>query len=218
MLPLFGRAGKKPSATVAAVAVGLNDEWCIPSDQELFGTRPSEVTESYALETVIEVSNESSSTNTTSFQSLNEEEGMFTNITDDTFAVMNNETTIVTSMEELEIIDTNEHIALATESNVSIANIDMDMDMDMNSVLKKLNDLERKFEELNSKITEFEKLRSQKGNNTDSNATVFVNEFVCMIQELMKSGLSYQQGVIGKFIDELDGMFDIDLSNFDPFK
>ena len=79
MLPLFGRTGgRKPSATVAAVAVGLNDEWCIPSDQELFGTRPSEVTESYVLETVNEVSNESSSTNTSSFQSLNEEEGMFT--------------------------------------------------------------------------------------------------------------------------------------------
>lgn len=216
MLPLFGRTGgRKPSATVAAVAVGLNDEWCIPSDQELFGTRSSEVTESYVLETVKEVSNESSSTNTSSFQSLNEEEGMF-NITDDTFAVMNSETTIVTSMEELEIIDTlvetAEHIDLPTESNVDISNIDM------NSVLKKLNDLERKFEELNSKITEFEKLRSQKGNYADSNATVFVNEFICMIQELMKSGLSYQQGIIGKFIDELDGMFDIDLSNFDPFK
>ena len=217
MLPLFGRTGRKPTASIV-----LNDEWCIPTDCELFGksSKPDEV----VLETVNEVSNESTSTGSTStsssatsFQSMNdnsvmiEEEVIFSNITDDTFSVMNNETTIVHAIEELEIIDDSSE---EKEENSQV----MMSSVDMNSVLIKISELERKYEELNSKITEFEKMRSQKGNNADSNATVFVNELLSMIQEIMKNGLSYQQGVLGKFMDELDGMFDIDFSNFDPLK
>lgn len=213
MLPLFGRTGR-PAATSAIV---LNDEWCVPTDQEIFGR--SSRTDEAVLETVNEVSNETTTSTgaTTSFQSMNEttdtadSEGMFSNITtvlgEDTFSIMNYETTIVTAIEDLEIIE-----ADSTEEPSCV------IEIDMNSVLIKIRDLERKFEELNSKVTEYENMRSQKGNCADFNATSFGNEFLGMMQELMKNGMAYQQGVLGKFIDELDGMFDIDLGDFDPFK
>lgn len=214
MLPLFGRTGRH----AATSAIVLNDEWCIPTDQEIFG-RSSRTVEA-VLETVNEVSNETTTSTgaTTSFQSMNEttdtaadSEVMFSNITtvlgEDTFSIMNYETTIVTAMEDLEIIE-----ADSTEEPSCV------IEIDMNSVLIKIRDLERKFEELNSKVTEYEKMRSQKGNYADFNATSFGNEFLGMMQELMKNGMAYQQGVLGKFIDELDGMFDIDFSDFDPFK
>lgn len=218
MLPLFGRIGIKVPTVVT-----LNDEWCIPTDQEIFGR--SRKIEEVVLETVNEVSNEtatneSNSTGATkSFQSMNEitmmddGEGVFSNITtadgEDTFSIMNYETTIVNAIEDLEIVDDS---CAEKSSNV--------IEIDMNSVLIKLRDLERKYEELNSKVAECEDMRTRKGNYADSTVPSFGNEFICMIQELMKNGMACQQGVIGKFIDELDGILDIDIdfTDIDPFK
>ena len=218
MLPLFGRTGRK--TTAAAI---INDEWCIPSDQELFGR--SSRTNDVVLETVNEVSNENNSTIsttgvTTSFQSMNDTtvmvdgEVMFSNITtvdgEDTFSIMNNETTIVNAMEDLEIIEDDGALETEVISNA--------MDVDLNLVLMKIRELERKYEVLHSRLTEYENSSSQKAINVDSTTTIFANEFLGILQDLMRNGIAYQQGVLGKFIDEIDGMFDINFSNFDPFK
>ena len=38
------------------------------------------------------------------------------------------------------------------------------------------------------------------------------------MHEMMKTGLTFQQKMIGKLCDEFDEMFEIDFKNFDPFK
>lgn len=211
MLPLFGRTVKKPSPSI-----GFNDEWLIPTDQEIFGG--SSRSDETILETLNEVSNEnvinspSLSNEMRSLQSISdmsvivdgidESEEIISNITTNTFAIMNNETTIVNSMEELELIE-NDELKMVS--------------FDLNAVLSRIKELERKCDELGMKIAKIEKILSEKG-NSEFNATMFVNEFGCMIQDLMKNGLAFQQGIIGKLIDELDGIFDFDAKNFDPFK
>ena len=141
-------------------------------------------------------------------------EVMFSNITtvdgEDTFSIMNNETTIVNAMEDLEIIEDDGALETEVISNA--------MDVDLNLVLMKIRELERKYEVLHSRLTEYENSSSQKAINVDSTTTIFANEFLGILQDLMRNGIAYQQGVLGKFIDEIDGMFDINFSNFDPFK
>lgn len=232
MLPLFGRARK---AATAEIPMGtINDEWCIPSDQELYGrTRADKMkleavlnSEANKDESISTVSNiavlddiptvgytttsvvsavDDVVCNSESFQyvepnigdsdliNVSESEINFSN---DTFSIMNNETTIVENV----VIDESFPSQYAFKT-----------------VLERLVALERKFEDLNIKVTKMEE-SAQKGNSSDSNASIFVNEFVGFMQEVMKSGLSYQQQVLGIFIDELDGMFDFDFNNFDPLK
>lgn len=232
MLPLFGRTRKTAAAAAVINVEAINDEWCVPSDQELYGRSK---TEQVKLETVTETEivpdksidtfvvtddtqNDMDTTedidtnvdngNSVSFQSVNngeadvvmvESEITFSSIADDTFSIMNNETSILSVSESL---DTHFPSQFAFKT-----------------VLERLVALERKYEELNEKCTKMEQEQcDQKGNQNDSNSSIFVNEFIDLMQNVMKSGLDYQQRILGKFIDELDGMFDIDFTNFDPLK
>lgn len=215
------------------------DEWCVPSDNELYGrskagksaitdhekdekediTAVSDNTPVNDIKTVSDITtvsdimlvNTAALTivddvpgNSDSFQSLNNVEAddevvimneSEINFSNETFSIMNNDTTIV---------DTS-----------AVHDASFPTDCAFKTVLERLVALERKYEDLNSKITKMEE-GSQKGNSSDSNASIFVNEFIDFMQDVMKTGLSYQQQFLGKFIDELDGMFDFDMTDFDP--
>lgn len=227
MLPLFGRSRKTAAAEITIETI--NDEWCIPSDQELYGKSKAE---KMKLETVLksetnkdegtsDVSNitalgdittvsyittvDNVVCNSESFQHvesdicdsdvviMNDSEIVFSN---DTFSIINNETTVVENVVINESFPS--HYAFKT-------------------VLERLVALERKFEDLNIKATKMEE-NAQERNSSDSNASIFANEFVEFMQDVMKSGLSYQQQILGIFIDELDGIFDFDFNDFDPLK
>lgn len=235
MLPLFGRT-RKAVANVPLEAV--DDEWFVPSDQELYGIQgkmrldndkvesdpvknvniTTEMTFDTAQNfdnTTESVKNFNISTDTvdindlevsetvadnlivddTTFQSMNNESEC-TFSTDDAFSIMNNETTIIS----------------CPGANSSFPTSDA-----FKTVLERLVDLERKFEALNNKVTIMEQ-EAQKGIRRDSKPSIFGSDFIEFMQEVMKSGLDYQQRVLGKFMDELDGLFNIDLTNFDPFK
>lgn len=229
MLPLFGRTKR---AVVNILSEAVDDEWCVPSDQELYGSqgKQGKVRDDHAgvlsdtdniatanitaatSDTVnitidnldITADNLSDNLNIAAivddatFQSMNNESDCtFSNDNDDTFSIMNNETTIISCP----VVNTSADISFPTSDAFK-------------TVLERLVDLERKYEELNMKVTNMEQ-DSQKGNSKQS---IFGNDFIEFMQEVMKSGLDYQQRFLGKFIDELDGMFDIDFTNFDPFK
>lgn len=225
MLPLFGRTRKAPADIQME---SINDEWCIPNDQEIYG-RPKitthinemvisdcELSESEAEATVdISVSGVTGVASL-SFQSLNngeadvvtvESEINFSSIVDDTFSIMNNETTVIESCDKIMVNDT------TIESTVESF---MPSSCDLKTILERLVALERKYEELNIKVTKMEQ-EHPKRKSSDSNPSIFVNDFINFMQDVMKSGLSYQQRVLNKFIDELE-TFEIDFSNFDPWK
>ena len=130
---------------------------------------------------------------------------------DETFSVMDEQ--------ECELID-----EIANVDSVEIEVIDSEIE-DFNesavdSLLIRISEMERKIEVLYSKVTKLE-LSTQIGNNNatcDSNSSIFVNEIINVVQDVMKTGISYQQKVVGKFIDEFDEMFDFDFNDFDPLK
>lgn len=227
MLPLFGRTRKAAAAEIPME--NINDEWCIPSDQELYGRskaekmkieagEKAEMIENRDIETisdmkiVSDITNAENITNVTgnvtcdsvSFQSMNNDQAddvvimseSEINFSNYTFSIMNNETTIVDTV---------------------VINENFPTECAFKTVLERLVTLERKFEDLNIKVTKMEE-DAQKGNSSDSNASIFVNEFVGFMQDVMKSGLSYQQRVLGKFIDELDTMFEFDFTDFAPLQ
>lgn len=232
MLPLFGRRRK---TAVVEIPMESIDEWCIPSDNEMYGRSKVEksvitdhetdkkedikaisdikvvgdttaVNDITTISDIMSVSTADATVVHDSFQSLNNvevddevvimnESEINFNFSNETFSIMNNETTIV---------DTS-----------AVHDTSFPTDNAFKTVLERLVTLERKYEELNNKVTKMEE-DAQKENSSDSNASIFVNEFIGFMQDVMKSGLSYQQQFMGKFIDELDGMFDFDLNDFDP--
>lgn len=218
MLPLFGRTRKAPADIQME---SINDEWCIPSDQEIYGrskitTDNSEIvisdvelSESEAEATVDSCASGVTGVNSLSFQSLNNGEADVVtveseiNFSDDTFSIMNNETTVIESCDKIIVNET------TIESNVPCS-------CDLKTVLERLVALERKYEELNIKVTKMEQ-EHPKRKFSDSDPSIFVNDFINFMQDVMKSGLSYQQRVLNKFIDEIE-TFEIDFSNFDPWK
>ena len=232
MLPLFGRTRKTAALDIPMETI--NDEWCIPSDQELYGRSKAEkmkletvlksgantvedmaaASNTKALSDIATLSYITTSTvtaiddvvcNSESFQYVEPDIGdsdvvimseSEINFSNDTFSIMNNETTIVENV---------------------VINECFPSQYAFKTVLERLVTLERKFEELHIKVTKMEG-NAKNGHSSDSNASIFVNEFVGFMQDVMKSGLSYQQQVLGKFIDEIDGMFDFDFNEFDPLK
>lgn len=202
MLPLFGRTRKTPNIS------GFNEEWVVPSEQELYGRSKNEPIETVQLKTVEEESNEVDSVEqmTTNncdcdiiLSDITTKDGE--SFADETFSVIEpdlQEADVIVDSIEIEVIDDD---SLPPKDNLE-------------SIMARLTILERKFEEINAKISKMGSASS----NCDSNQSIFVNEFVNAIQDLMKTGMSYQQKIVGTFIEELDQMFDIDIRDFDPFK
>lgn len=218
MLPLFGTIRKYPiTQHNNEISVDLVDDWCVPTDQELYGGRfeSENENETVLMESVTDSieENEVITELWGSFESLNETEPeiMFSRITDnETFSLMNTETTIVNDSD------------LNDSSEFEFKNEDIDVDddavvIDFIAVLKRLEVLERKYDDMNSLITKFEE-SSKFGINSNSNPSTFVTHFIGIMQEMMKNGISYQRDVLGKLCDEIDEMFAIDFTNFDPFK
>lgn len=216
MLPLFGRTGRKPSP-----AIKLNDEWCIPSDQEIFGR--SLICDEIPFLALNDVSNEtiinspSLSNDTESFQSMNGADDCEEIISVDTFATMNNETTIVNAMEELEIMETDDESKEVKAAEDNADNAYDDLLEKLETILLRVKQMEKICDDLERKISKLENDNSKKG-CSEFNAHIFVKEFGRMIQDLMENGMAFQQTIVGNLIDEIDGIFDIDFKNFDPFK
>ncbi len=222
MLPLFGRTRKE-----VPTVVGFNDEWIVPSDQELYGRSKVEVIEKqdstidnksdtnsnvvFELKTVEEVSSECDESIQNSLSVINDasDDVIMSDIgesfADETFSVINNEQATTGICDEAVNIESD---AFEIES----------VDDEMKSLIIRLNELERKFEELNLKVSKMETNCYNNDSNSTNKSSIFGNEFINAMQEIMKTGVSYQQRVVGKFIEELDQMFDFDLSDFDPFK
>lgn len=212
MLPLFGRSTRK-SETIDH----LTDDWCVPTEQELRGAGriivDDNLSETLKLETVCEVPNESLS-------SFDETKMMFNEI--DTFEGQQGNDEFGES--EIIMVDC-EDFNLGTQGacgvNITTEIEDLNIGADdyaTSAVLKRIEELEKKLWKLNSKVTQMEHDSVIGKEKSDSNASRFVNEVVELMQQVMKNGISYQQRFMGKFIDELDTFFDIDISNFDPFK
>jgi hypothetical protein len=221
MLPLFGRR----KTVVAEIPMESIDEWCVPNDQELYGRSNAVKASVFEYEAnendeneditfvsdiksvsidvtgVDEISRDCSSVLTfNNAESNDDDDDVIMNeseidCSNETFSIMNNETNIV---------------------DISVSDQSFPTECAFKTVLERLVTLERKFEDLNIKVTKME-VTAQKGNSV-SNASIFVGDFIELMQDVMKTGLSYQQQFMGKFIDELDGMFDIDFKDFDPLK
>lgn len=209
MLPLLGRSITHRPEMATPID---QEDWYVPSEEELSRSRcESFVVEDFykdletpSIVTSAVVSNEDS--NADSYSNFNSEV-VIDNEDDVTFTAETNE------IEFTEITDNNDSIEeisndLVIESPRSI--------LDYESALKRIKELEEKYEELKAKITRLESLPAR--NVADSDSSAFVNNFIGLMHETMKTGYTFQQKVLEKLCDEFDEMFDIDFTNFDPFK
>ena len=221
MLPLFGTIRKYPiTQHNDEISVDLVDDWCVPTDQELYGGRfeSENKNKNETMESVPDSieENEVITELWGSFESLNEIEPeiMFSRISDnETFSLMNTETTIVNGSDLNDLEDIREFELKSEDIDDDDAIV-----IDFIAVLKRLEVLERKYDDMNSVISKIEESSCKFGINSDSNPSAFVTHFIGIMQEMMKNGISYQRDVLGKLCDEIDKMFSIDFTNFDPFK
>lgn len=227
MLPLFGR--KRKTAAVEFPMESI-DEWCIPTDNEMYGKSKfeksviidHETDEKEDLKDITDITDANDMpaisyiTTVTDIMSVNKADAT---VVHDSLQSLNNVEVYdeVVTMNESEINFSNETFSIETTivDTSAVHDTSFPTDNAFKTVLERLVTLERKYEELNNKVAEMGE-DAQKEYSSDSNASIFVNEFIGFMQDVMKSGLSYQQQFLGKFIDELDGMFDFDLNDFDP--
>lgn len=200
MLPLLGRSPKAPCNTATII-----EDWYVPTEEELLRGR-SETAMDDNSDDIYKDLNEAIAVDTNSFSNFNcevvideKEEGeeiTFTDTNEIEFIQIVENSSDESDIESLSSI-------ISTTSSSS----------DYEALLNRITELEVKFEVMNAKLTKMESTDSD-----DSDPSAFVNNFIGLMHEMMKTGFTFQQKMIGKLCDEFDEMFEIDFKNFDPFK